>query len=225
MNDLNNYRGISLIPIFTKLLELVILVKCPENLNHDDPQFGFVSGSSTLQAELLIADTIQYYNTKGSPIYICSLDAEKAFDCCNWHTLFTKLLDRQIPKEIVAMLIKLYLNGTAVVQYSSHFSKQFSLTQGVRQGSILSPFLYSIYIEDLLLSIKSLNIGTFLPSNLHTGVIAYADDIILTSPTLTHLQQMVDHCIEHVLKSAKSRRNSLYLVNLIFQTHPYSLTT
>ena len=198
MNDANNYRGISLIPTLTKLLELIVLVKCPEVGDHALSQFGFAPGSSTLHAELLISDTIKHYNSRGSPVYICSLDAEKAFDCCNWNTLFSKLTKKNIPNEIVALLIKLYLNGTAVVHYASHQSpKPFALTQGVRQGGILSPFLYNIYTEDLLQHIKSLEIGTYLPNNLHTAIIAYADDIILLSPTLSHLQTMIDQCISH----------------------------
>ena len=76
-------------------------------------------------------------------------------------------------------------------------NKPFALTQGVRQGGILSPFLYNIYTEDLLQHIKSLEIGTYLPNNLHTAIIAYADDIILLSPTLSHLQTMIDQCISH----------------------------
>ena len=197
LNDPNNYRGISLIPIMTKVIELVILIKCPDISNHTDSQFGFVAGSSTLHAELLISDTLKYYNNRGSSVYVCSLDAEKAFDSCNWHTLFCKLQNRDIPNQVLAMLIKLYLNGSAIVHYAAHYSKELLLTQGVRQGSILSPFMYSIYIEDLLLRVKSLQIGTFLPNNLHTGIIAYADDIILMSPTLSHLQMMIDHCIDH----------------------------
>ena len=131
-------------------------MKCPEIGDHALSQFGFAPGSSTLHAELLISDTIKHYNSRGSPVYICSLDAEKAFDCCNWNTLFSKLAKKNIPNEIVALLIKLYLNGTAVVHYASHRSpKPFALTQGVRQGGILSPFLYNIYTEDLLQHIKS----------------------------------------------------------------------
>ena len=198
MNDPNS--GISLIPIITNLLELVILTKCPDILRYEESQFGFVSGSSILHAELIISDTIKYYK-RGSSVYICSLDAEKAFDSCNWHTLFSKLSSRNIPNQIIAMLIKLYLNGTAVVHYASHHSKELTLTQGVRQGSILSPFVYGMYIEDLFLHVKSLQLGTFLPSNLHTGIIAYADDIILLSPILSQLQKIIDHCIDHELNN------------------------
>jgi len=117
LGDPNNYRGISIIPIITKIFELIILAKCPELSDHNASQFGFASNSSTLNAELIIRDTVSYYNKRDTPVYICSLDAEKAFDCCNWLTLFTKLLKKNIPNAIMSFLIQLYLNGTAMVQY------------------------------------------------------------------------------------------------------------
>ena len=82
LNSRNNYRGISLLPIITKILELIILERCPVMTKHIDSQFGFTEASSTLHAEVVIRDT-RYYNNNDTPIYMCSLDAEKAFDCCN----------------------------------------------------------------------------------------------------------------------------------------------
>jgi len=84
-----------------------------------------------------------------------------------------------------------------MVQYASIQTETFSLTQGVRQGAILSPLLYNIYTEDLLQEIKSLKIGAFLPNNYHTAIVVYADDIILLSPNLKHLQTMISHCEQH----------------------------
>ena len=87
----NNYRGISLIPILTKVLEYIILQKCPELADSHVSQFGFKPNSSTQHAEFIISETIKYYNGKGSNVYLCSLDAEKAFDSCTWGVLFEKL--------------------------------------------------------------------------------------------------------------------------------------
>ena len=87
----NNYRGISLIPIMTKIMEYIILNRCPELKNSCNSQFGFKKESSTLHAEFLISETLHHYNKNGSSVYMCSLDAEKAFDSCNWDILFQKL--------------------------------------------------------------------------------------------------------------------------------------
>ena len=114
---------------------------------------------------MLLKDTIAKYNSEGTPVYICSLDAEKAFDSCNWHQLFSKpLKNNTIPKLVIRFLIN--LNGEANTKYNGTISDTFKLTQGVRQGSILSPYLYNIYTEDLIERIQNLSIGTYLPPNL-----------------------------------------------------------
>ena len=195
INDPNNYRGISLIPILTKLIEKIILLKCPQLKHHDDNQFGFSSDGSTLHAEFLINETIRKYNSKHTPVYVCSLDAEKAFDSCNWHQLFVKLRSKGIlPNSILRFLIGLYQHGDAKIKYQNTTSSAFLLSQGVRQGSILSPYLYNIYTEDILKEIRDLNIGTFLDPGINTSIIAFADDLILLSPNLKHLQQMLSLC-------------------------------
>ena len=217
LNNPNNYRGISILPIITKLLELVILERCPEIKNHINSQYGFTSGSSTLHAELILQETIQYYNKGDTPVYICSLDAEKAFDCVNWLTLFEKLREKDFPREIISFLIQFYLNGTATVVYLSGESSQFTLSQGVRQGAILSPYMYNIYTEDFISHIKALQIGTSLPNGLQTCIIVYADDIILLSPTLKNLQTLLDHCAsygkEHGLKFNQSKTKTQFVIS------------
>ena len=151
MSDPNNYRDISLIPILTKIIEKIIINKCPELKKHKNNQFGFASDASTIHAELLIQDTLLRYNVMNTPVYVCSLDAEKAFDCCNWFQLFKKLVDKKtIPNTIIRLLIKLYLLGEATTKYKGEIAPPFRLSQGVRQGSILSPYLYNIYTEDII---------------------------------------------------------------------------
>ena len=127
LKDPNNYRGISLIPILTKILENIILEKCPSLKSPSTSQFGFTHKSSTTHAELLIQDTIKYYNSNGSPLYICSLDATKAFDSCNWYKLFEKLDTKgHVPKPILKFLIDSYLKSTWSVVYGNTKSKSFN---------------------------------------------------------------------------------------------------
>ena len=202
----NNYRGISLIPILTKLLEYIILKKCPEISESNPAQFGFKSDSTTLHAEFIINETVQYYNKHGSTIYMCSLDAEKAFDSCDWTVLFEKLFhEKHVPLPVVKVLQSLYQRGSYQVLYNNNISYRFGASQGVFQGSILSPHFYNAYTEELLEHIQSSSTeaGTSLYGT-YTGIVAYADDIILMIPTLSGLQHLLNKCINFYNNNAIS---------------------
>ena len=108
-------------------------MKYPELCHSHISQHGYKSSSSTLHAEFLIRETLHYYNTNRSPVYICGLDAEKAFDSVNWDILFEKLFyDKKIPLAVVNVIKSLYIQGTANVKYNGKYSYQFSLSQGVQ---------------------------------------------------------------------------------------------
>ena len=195
LKSAGNYRGISIIPILTKILEYLILHRCPQLMTGHPLQFGFTQHSSSLHAEFIINETVKAYNKKGSCIYMCSLDAEKAFDSCNWDALFKKMIEeKKIPAKMVKIISSLYKNGTAQVHYENCISEMFKLSQGVRQGSILSPYLYNIYTEMLLNFVEEeTKVGTSL-YGVFSGIIMYADDIILLSPTVSGLQSLINKC-------------------------------
>ena len=75
-------------------------------------------------------------------------------------------------------------------------SKQYSISNGVKQGGCLSPTLFSIYLIDVL---RSSNIGCRY-SNHYMGVYCYTDDINLLSPTLSKLKEMLKLCEDYALK-------------------------
>ena len=203
LKDPGNYRGISIIPIFTKLLEYIILIKCPNIAESHPLQYGFKENSSTLHAEFLVSETIRYYNRNNSPIYVCSLDAEKAFDSCNWDILFEKLhYEKALPLPVTKVIKALYENSKAKVIYNGCHSEYFNISQGVRQGSVLSPHLYNIYTENLLKEIhQNCNIGTSIHGQ-YTGITMYADDIILMSTTISGIQHLANKCSDYNLANA-----------------------
>ena len=67
-------------------------------------------------------ETVTYYNKNITPVFICSLDAEKAFDSCNLDILFSKLNDKKkLPKTIIDALRELYSSGSASVLYEKFY--------------------------------------------------------------------------------------------------------
>ena len=67
----------------------------------------------------------------------------------------------------------------------------FSVAEGVRQGGILSPFLFRFYIRDLIFSITSMNVGCKL-LGINVNLLAHADDLVLLAPLWVALQRLLD---------------------------------
>jgi len=74
----------------------------------------------------------------------------------------------------------------------SGFSEYFLATNGVKQGSVLSPVLFCVYIDDLV-RLSNANVGCFIGSN-YAGALAYADDLVLLAPTASALRKMLAIC-------------------------------
>lgn len=193
-NQVESYRPITLSTTYSKLMELFLL---PSD-NTVNTQFGFKEKRGADFACGLLSDIICYAKGKGSPIYTCSLDAEKCFDRI-WHDgLFYKLLDI-LPKSHWVFLYKLYTKLNAKVKWKGMVSEQFQVTRGTRQGSILSPALFKIFIDELLQKLICVRAGIHIGDQKYNSF-AYADDISLFSLTSTGLQDMIDCCVEYAEK-------------------------
>ena len=82
---------------------------------------------------------------------------------------------------------------SSMVKWSNVFSKSFHVTSGVRQGGILSPRLYIVYVDDLICILRKSGIGCHIV-DLFVAAIMYADDLALLAPTRSALQQLLDIC-------------------------------
>ena len=96
----------------------------------------------------------------------------------------------------VRILQNWYSKLCAAIQWNGVIGNVFAIQCGVRQGGILSPMLFSIYIDDLIKELRSSGYGTHL-SNLFIGSILYADDICLMSHSCFGLQKMLDICYNY----------------------------
>ena len=81
----------------------------------------------------------------------------------------------------------------STVKWENTISNFFSLTSGVRQGGILSPALFSVYVDDVLKKLESSKLGCFI-KNMCANSFMYADDLILLSISIHDMEAMVDIC-------------------------------
>ena len=193
----DNYRGITLSSNLSKLFEMCLLELYGSYLLTSDLQFGFKKGLGCSHALLAVRSVVDYFTNHGSSVNLCALDMSKAFDKVNHYALFSKLMDRSVPREFLCILIGWYSMSAAYVRWDNVLSDMISLVCGVRQGGVLSPVLFAVYVNDIIEKLSRSNHGCRI-GELFLGCIMFADDLMLMSASLCDLQAMVGICIEEL---------------------------
>ena len=112
-------------------------------------QLGFIKGSRTSDAHVILDNLIDEYCQKNNKyIYSCFVDFEKAFDTIPRDLLFKKLFNMGITGNFFNILKQLYIDDKASLKMQNYISKPFPTNQGVRQGRVLSPLLFNLYMAD-----------------------------------------------------------------------------
>ena len=117
------------------------------SLQTSDLQFAYKNNHSTTMCSVMNKETVQYYMNNESNVHGCMLDASKAFDRIRFDKLFSVLLERDFSAPYIRFLLNGYLAQTIRVKWGSSTSKPFKGTNGVRQGGVISPILFTIYME------------------------------------------------------------------------------
>jgi len=90
---------------------------------------------------------------------MAALDISKAFDKVNHYVLFSKLLDRRVPLCMIKVLVCWYGKCNAVVRWQNSMSHVLVINAGVRQGGVLSPLLFSLYMDNLIDKLEACGYG------------------------------------------------------------------
>ena len=192
--ETKSYRAIAGSATVLMLFERVVLVLWGEKLASGSLQMGYKRNSSTAQCSYLVSETVAYFLREGTNPFMVALDMTSAFDKCRFSILFSLAMEK-LPSIIVRTLIYVYERQYAWVKWGNERSSTFKISNGTRQGSILSPALFALYVQGLLDRLSSLGIGCHIGSTF-VGAIAWADDFLLLAPTRTAMQKMLDTASE-----------------------------
>lgn len=195
----NNYRGISLLPalgkVFTKLLnnritEFVI----NENIVSEE-QAAYRKGYSTIDQIFTLHSVVQKYLVKPKGrFYVIFVDFSKAFDSVSHSHLMYVLIQNGIHGSILKTIRDMYDKLKSCVKMQDGRTDYFECKIGTRQGCMLSPLLFSIFINELVLMLKNYDCkGTYVDENAsNIMMLMYADDVAEGGDTVFRLQSMID---------------------------------
>jgi len=193
----DDFRGICISPVLSKVFEKCVLDRYQRFFETSDSQYGFKKGIGCSHAIYTVKNVVDHFVRQGSTVNLCALDLKKAFDKMNHHGLFIKLMDRMLPNKLLATLEYWFSICFTCVRWGAKFSGFFKLVCGIRQGGVLSPHLFAVYIDDLIKLIQSSNVGCMI-GVISMNIFVYADDIILLAPSVGALQHMISVCETHL---------------------------
>ena len=121
------------------------------------------------------------------------LDACKAFGRGNLLTLFKTLYSRGMCPIYLWILMKIYEEQNMRIRWNNAVTDYFTVSNGVKQGGVMSPILFSLYLDQLISRLRHIGMGCHM-HGLFTGVFLYADTITLLAPPRAKLALMLEQC-------------------------------
>ena len=218
LDDINNYRPISLLSQFSKILEKIIYNRFLHFIDKHNllyaKQYGFIRNSSTSHALYIDSTIYDHYNfiesnlERNNKVASLFLDLKKAFDLVDHNILLNKLKYygfRGISNRLIESYLKDRMLSTRI---DNELSERNIITVGVPQGSILGPLLFILYINDIHMALHNLNI------NIIKAISINSTNICLVS-SYTFLGIIIDNNLnfkEHIRKIQLKLSHVIYIL-------------
>ena len=224
LSDANNYRGITLTSIFSKIFSIMLdnrLRKWAESndIIHDC-QYGFRQKRSTVDLVFILSSIVnKVIKQERRKLYCSFVDFQKAFDLVYRNGIWQKLLTYGASTKIVKMLRAIYQTVESCVRSNGTYSEFFASNSGVKQGEPLSPFLLILFINDMYENIVIQDNDAFTIEDLKIFILLFADDTVLLSYTPEDLQSLLNQLHSYCVKWGISVNVEKTIV-MIFKTGP-----
>ena len=155
----NNWRGITLLPVISKIFLKVIHSRISEKMEEEnkiqEEQAGFRAGRSCTDQIFTLRNIIEQCHEWRFPLFINFVDFSKAFDSIHRDTLWKILSTYGIPPKLISMIKIFYNNFKCAVKQQGTDLDWFEVKTGVRQGCVISPFLFIIAVDYLMKKVQS----------------------------------------------------------------------
>ena len=192
--DIGNYRGITLGSHIGKVFCSIMKERLCQAVEGDiigEAQGGFRKNRQTVDHLFVVSGIAQLRRIEGKKTWMAFLDLKKAYDSVWREGLWEKLEAYGIKGKFLRLCKKLYASVSARVRVGQTLSDTFRVRCGLRQGCVLSPCLFSLFIMDLAGELESRGLGVRVKGQ-WMGSCFFADDIVLLASSAGELQAMLD---------------------------------
>lgn len=176
---------------FLRVIHSRIYRKCEEMSG--DTQFGFIKGLGTREALFSVKLLVQKCYDQRQDVFICFIDYQRAFDNVKHEPLMERLQEIGVDGKDIRIIKELYWQQSAEIRIDGdRTTETFSVLKGVRQGCVLSPILFNIYVEKIFqMALESETRGIKV-NGIPINNIRYADDTAILANNLEDLQILLN---------------------------------
>lgn len=202
LNNPGNYRGISLLSviskIYTRILNRRLVTWCNENSVIREEQAGFRQGYATIDHIFTLFSMVQKQFQMNRKLYVAFVDFQKAFDSINREALWNVLKRTGLSphSNLFKSITSIYHTVKSAVRFKNPNStgRLFDSTLGVKQGCVLSPQLFLLFINELAGEINKIGKHgiQLIPNGPEIYLLLFADDLVLVSHSPTGLQNQLN---------------------------------
>ena len=152
-----------------------------------DSRFSFRPGRGTTDEIFIIRQLIEKAKEYKIPLHFHFIDFKAAFNTIWREALWKMLFKIVFSNKLVVIMINLYDKTECSIIVGGELTDKFPINIGVRQGCIMSPSLFTIFLEYVMKGVKSLNLDFQLNENMYVDI-RYADDTTLISDVFEKLK-------------------------------------
>jgi hypothetical protein len=203
VTDIGNYRGITLLSVVGKMMEAIVNRRVSkwieEKKRLSDEQGGFRTLRGCQDLMFLLMMVLGQREEKKEVTYACFIDVTKAYDTVWQDGLWKKLADVGVVGKAWRFIKEWYRDMKSTVLVDGKRTREFGVGQGVKQGAVMSPLLYAIFVDGVVDALQKKGLGVVM-DGIWVGAMLYADDMALLARTAEELQEMIDVVVEYSRK-------------------------